>query len=98
MEKNTKTTLYEVFNRSVEKFAERTAFSLFGGETLTYAEVGRRVAQVQESLKTAGLKAGDKVVLLSSNMPNWASATSPLPLLALWQFQSSRTLPARSWI
>ena len=71
MEKNTKTTLYEVFNRSVEKFAERTAFSLFGGETLTYAEVGRRVAQVQESLKTAGLKAGDKVVLLSSNMPNW---------------------------
>ena len=71
MEKNTKTTLYEVFNRSIEKFAERTAFTLFGGETLTYAEVGRRVAQVQESLKTAGLKAGDKVVLLSSNMPNW---------------------------
>ena len=71
MEKQTKTTLYEVFKRSIENFAERTAFSLFDGETLTYAEVGRRVAQVQESLKTAGLKAGDKVVLLSSNMPNW---------------------------
>ena len=71
MENLKKTTLYELFNNSVKNFAERTAFSLFGGETLTYAEVGRRVAQVQESLKTAGLKAGDKVVLLSSNMPNW---------------------------
>ena len=72
MEKNTKTTLYEVFQRSVKNFAERIAFSMFEGESLTYAEVGRRVAQVQESLKSAGLKAGDKVVLLSSNMPNWS--------------------------
>ena len=98
MEKNTKTTLYEVFNRSIEEFAERTAFTLFGGETLTYAEVGRRVAQVQESLKTAGLKAGDKVVLLSSNMPNWGVCYFAIPLRVSWQFQSSRTLPARSWI
>ena len=71
MEKNTKTTLYEVFHRSIKNFAERIAFSMFDGESLTFAEVGRRVAQVQENLKSAGLKAGDKVVLLSSNMPNW---------------------------
>ena len=71
MENLTKTTLYELFHRSVKNFAERTAFSLFEGESLTYAEVGRRVAQVQEDLKSAGLNAGDKVVLLSSNMPNW---------------------------
>ena len=71
MEKQTKTTLYELFHRSVKEFADRTAFSLFDGETLTYAEVGRRVALVQENLKSAGLNAGDKVVLLSSNMPNW---------------------------
>lgn len=72
MEKQTKTTLYELFQRSVNNFAERTAFSMFEGESLTYAEVGRRVALVQEHLKTAGLNVGDKVVLLSSNMPNWA--------------------------
>ena len=71
MEKQTKTTLYELFHRSVKEFADRTAFSLFDGETLTYTEVGRRVALVQENLKSAGLNAGDKVVLLSSNMPNW---------------------------
>lgn len=71
MENLTKTTLYELFHNSVKNFAERTAFAMFGGESLTYAEVGRRVAQVQEDLKSAGLNAGDKVVLLSSNMPNW---------------------------
>ena len=41
------------------------------GEEITYAEVGRRVAHVQEMLLSAGLKPGDKVALLSSNMPNW---------------------------
>ena len=76
MEKNTKTTLYEVFHRSIKNFAERIAFSMFDGESLTFAEVGRRVAQVQENLKSAGLKAGDKVVLLSSNMPNCRSFLS----------------------
>lgn len=64
-------TLYGLVRNSVEKFADRVAFSMYDGEELTYAEVGRRIARVQEILCGAGLRAGDKVVLLSSNMPNW---------------------------
>lgn len=64
-------TLYELLRNSVEKFASKVAFSMFDGEEVTYAEVGRRVAKVQEILTGAGLKPGDKVALLSSNMPNW---------------------------
>lgn len=71
MEKDTRKTLYDLFKSSVEKFADRIAFTMWEGDALTYAEVGNRVAQLQEKLRMAGLNAGDKVALLSSNMPNW---------------------------
>ncbi len=64
-------TLYEMVQNSVAKFASRIAFTMDGGESVTYAEVGERIAHVQKLLTDAGLKAGDKVALLSSNMPNW---------------------------
>lgn len=64
-------TLYELARSSVEKFASKVAFSMFEGDDVTYAEVGRRIEKVQEILTGAGLRAGDKVALLSSNMPNW---------------------------
>ena len=66
-------TLYELLRHGVEKFASRTAFDMFNGESVTYAEVGRRAAAVQEALVGAGVKAGDKVALLSSSMPNWGN-------------------------
>ena len=64
-------TLYVLVRNSVEKFASKVAFSMFEGDDVTYAEVGRRIEKVQEILTGAGLRAGDKVALLSSNMPNW---------------------------
>lgn len=64
-------TLYELLRHGVDRFASRTAFDMFNGESVTYAEVGRRVAAVQEALVGAGVRAGDKVALLSSSMPNW---------------------------
>ena len=64
-------TIYELLHVSVEKFSNNIAFSMFGGEDVTYREVKERVEQVQELLLGAGLNAGDKVALLSSSMPNW---------------------------
>ena len=64
-------TLYDLVRHSVEEFASKVAFSMFDGEDVTYAEVGRRIAKVQDILTGAGLRPGDKVALLSSNMPNW---------------------------
>lgn len=65
------TTLYDLLHQSVEKFGDKTAFSMLGSEDVSYNEVGRRVKQVQELLFGAGVTAGDKVALLSSSMPNW---------------------------
>lgn len=64
-------TLYDLTQYSVTTYASKVAFSMFEGDELTYAEVGRRMARVQEILTGAGLRPGDKVALLSSNMPNW---------------------------
>ena len=64
-------TLYEILHESVKSFSERIAFSLWRGGSYTFKQVGEKVAEVQELLRSAGLKKGDKVVLLSSNMPNW---------------------------
>ena len=38
---------------------------------MSYKQLAERVEQVQETLMSAGLQPGDKVALLSSNMPNW---------------------------
>ena len=35
-------TLYELARNSVEKFASKVAFSMYEGDDVTYAEVGRR--------------------------------------------------------
>ncbi len=64
-------TLYELVQNSVEKFSSRIAYTMLEGEDVTYAEAGRRIKRVQEILTESGLVPGDKVVLLSSNMPNW---------------------------
>ncbi len=64
-------TLKEILDNSIKQFSSKLAFSFFEGEELTYEEVGNRVKEIQEKFTSAGLKAGDKVALLSTNMPNW---------------------------
>ena len=64
-------TIYEIVRNSVENFSSRIAFSMLGGEDVSYKEVGERIEQVQELLLNAGVGAGDKVAILSSSMPNW---------------------------
>lgn len=64
-------TLYEIVKHSVEKFSSRIAFTMIGGEDVSYKEVGERIENIQEMLLNAGVGADDKVAILSSSMPNW---------------------------
>lgn len=64
-------TLKKIFDHSVKTYANNPALSMFERESITYKEMGERVASVTQMLVDAGLKAGDKVALLSSSMPNW---------------------------
>lgn len=64
-------TLRELYLHSIETYGSNRCSSLYGGERLTYDDFARRVDALTETFVAAGLGAGDKVALLSNNMPNW---------------------------
>ena len=66
------TTLKELLEDSVQKFVDRTALSFVGGEPITYAQLAKSVLDMQTLLGDLGIRPGDKVAILSENMPNWA--------------------------
>lgn len=64
-------TLKEIYDSSIRKYGNSPSFSMLEREAMTYADFGERVEYVRGVLLGAGLSSGDKVALLSSNMPNW---------------------------
>ena len=67
-------TLQSLLNYSTTHFAGLPSVSFVGGTPMTYSELGAQVVQVAGLLFSLGLKKGDKVALLSHNMPNWVIA------------------------
>lgn len=76
-------TLKEIYDYSIRDFADRPSFGMFEREQMTYAELDERVRSVQEMLLSAGLNPGDKVALLSSNMPNWGVSYFAITTMAM---------------
>ena len=64
-------TICELVDHSIRDFGDAVAFEMLNDEAVTYVEAGRRIERIREQLVGAGLRKGDKVVLLSSSMPNW---------------------------
>jgi len=61
-------SLVDLLDESVTRWSGRDAISFFGA-TLTYRELGERVARVANGLKSLGVKAGDRVALVMPNAP-----------------------------
>jgi len=75
MEDNpTKLTFPSLFDETVRKFGKSNAYSFVGEEPLTWETANRRKNAVCALLEKNGICQGDKVALLSTNMPNWAIA------------------------
>jgi len=51
---------------------DREAFSDYGGESITYAEVAGKIKTFHAIFASFGLKKGDKIALLGKNCSNWA--------------------------
>ncbi|KFE67779.1 AMP-binding protein [Hyalangium minutum] len=67
--------LLELFEASVHAFRHRVAFRMFADEKeerVTYGEVHRYAGRVGSALMKAGVKHGDRVLLVSENRPEWA--------------------------
>ena len=67
-------TLPSVFDRSVELFGQRDALTKINETPMTYNDFHEKVMQMIEVMQERGISKGDKVVLLSENMPHWAVA------------------------
>ncbi len=67
-------TLPSLFNRSAKLFANNDALGWANQEMMSYSELNEKVLEMAELLQENGITKGDKVVLLSQNMPNWAVA------------------------
>ncbi len=74
MSNTSELTIPSLFNESVSKFADRTSLVFVGEKNYTYAEMGVDVNRVATMLSELGVGKGDKVAILSNNMPNWGVA------------------------
>jgi len=67
-------TLDAFFARVLDLYPQRPALALVDETPISYAEFGRRVAELQERLRALGIKRGDKVAILGNSSPNWCIA------------------------
>jgi len=74
MKEMTKRTFPALLESTVEKHAGSVAFGFVGEKPVTYGEVALQVSALMAMLENAGIGKGDKVAILSTNMPNWGIA------------------------
>ena len=67
-------TMPALLKRSAEKFPDNPVSAFVGETPITYRGFYQRVLAVVSLLEKEGIKKGDKVALLSANMPNWGVA------------------------
>lgn len=67
-------TLSSLLDRSYNLYSDRPALAKVSQTPISYNELYENVQQTVALLKENGISKGDKVLLLSENMPNWAVA------------------------
>ena len=69
-----KFTLKAMIDQSCELYAERPALSNVDGEPITYGQLRQQINQVIALMGEQGIGKGDRVAILSQNMPAWGIA------------------------
>ncbi len=73
MEKNEK-TLPKLLELSIKQHGDRPALGTVGNELLTYNDLKRKIDALSRFLELLGIEKGDRVAILSNNMPHWGVA------------------------
>ncbi len=63
-----------MFYNSVKEFSDKTSLVFAGEDNYTYSDLENDVELLAEMLIELGVQKGDKVAILSTNMPNWGKA------------------------
>jgi len=66
-----KENLTRFIQDSIRKNWENTSLTDYQGESLTYKDVGKRIAKLHTLFDAMGIKKGDKIALLGKNSANW---------------------------
>lgn len=66
-----KQTIPALLESSFSQYKSNTAISYVNGNPLTYNDLDLEVSKLKLKLIQLGIKRGDKVAILSRNMPNW---------------------------
>src|SRR5512143_2456594 len=72
MEYSPRLTFPSVFAETVRKCGAFPALAFVGEQPMTYAEAGHKTGSVMALLEQLGIQPGDRVAILSTNMPHWA--------------------------
>lgn len=67
-------TLPSLLHRSVALYADYEAVGYVDGEAISYRTLAQRVRETAAGLGALGVEPGDRVAILSENMPNWSIA------------------------
>ncbi len=67
-------TFPAIFHETLRKFGNRNAYAFAGEEPKTYETVNNEVRALMAFLEKNEIHPGDKVAILSTNMPNWGVA------------------------
>jgi long-chain acyl-CoA synthetase len=73
-ENNIRLTFPALFNETVRNYGNQNSYSFVGEKPRTYNDSAREIRALTAFLEKLGIKPGDRVALLSNNMPNWSSA------------------------
>ncbi len=74
MERNRKLTIPAMLQNSFREFANNNSLVFVGEEERTYAQLEKEIKTAALQLQSIGIQKGDKVAILSTNMPNWGIA------------------------
>lgn len=66
-----KYTFSEIIPDIVSQFANKNALGFIDEAPLTYSKLGNQIEATMALIEDLGLTPGDKVAILSQNMPNW---------------------------
>jgi len=73
-DKNRKLTFPAMFNETLSKFGKNNAYSFVGETPISYEAADILIKSVSAFLEKNGIEPGDRVAILSTNMPNWGIA------------------------
>ncbi len=74
MTNQSKLTLPSLIHESIKNYADATSVVFAGEENYTYRQMGTDIEHLADLLTELGVSKGDKVAILSTNMPNWGVA------------------------